>query len=479
METTFTLLFCLSILMTAIELGKAGNEDRISLYRQIHSHERAKRQAGNHLTVTTILQEPFTMLEGSKFEGYCMDLLAELSKKLGFTYNVSLVKDGRYGQLDQENNWNGMIGEVIRKEADLAVAPLTITAVREKAILFTKPYIQTGIGILVRRDAIPEDIGLFRFLNPFSKEIWIGALAAFLVTCLCLFLVARVSPYESQEEETGLTLLNSLWYGTGAFTLQGVDPQPKALSTRIIAVVWWLFTIVLVTAYIASFAALLNTKTQQPSIQTFDDLLKQKTLAFETLRESSTYNFFKTSKRPTYRMIYEYMDKRKESVLVSTFDEGVKRVQESNYAFIGESVSLDLVAAKHCNLMRVNEVIGARGYGLVAANDSKIIRSLSVAILEMGETGELSYLKEKWWDSKCVTEETGGWTPLEPKPLGGIFIILAVGLVIGLIVAVVEMVLKSRHQKKSCCNVFSEELTRQFKGEEVEKPTENAEAEKP
>lgn len=63
-------------------------------------------------------------------------------------------------------------------------------------------------------------------------------------------------------------------------------------------------------------------------------------------------------------MIYEYMDKRRDRVLVKTYQEAVQRVMESNYAFIGESISQDLAAARHCNLIRAPEVIGARGFGI-------------------------------------------------------------------------------------------------------------------
>lgn len=58
--------------------------------------------------------DPYAMSRGSQLEGYCIDLISELSKKLGFKYNVHPVKDGRYGAMDSSGNWNGMIGEVIR-----------------------------------------------------------------------------------------------------------------------------------------------------------------------------------------------------------------------------------------------------------------------------------------------------------------------------------------------------------------------------
>ena len=51
---------------------------------------------------------------------------------------------------------------------------------------------------------------------------------------------------------------------------------------------------------------------------------------------------------------------------VASMDEGVRRAREGNFAFIGESVSLDLAVARHCDLVRAHEVIGMRGYSIVA-----------------------------------------------------------------------------------------------------------------
>lgn len=57
------------------------------------------------------------------------------------------------------------------------------------------------------------------------------------------------------------------------------------------------------------------------------------------------------------------MERRKS--FVTSMDEGVQRAKEGNYAFIGESVSLDLAVARHCELVRAHEVIGMRGYSIV------------------------------------------------------------------------------------------------------------------
>ncbi|XP_064893484.1 probable glutamate receptor isoform X2 [Columba livia] len=275
----------------------------------------------------------------------------------------------------------------------------------------------------------------------------------------------QLSPCEWNEpknEENHFTFMNSLWFGAGALALQGVTPRPKALSVRVIAAVWWLFTIALLAAYIANFTALLSSGSEQLPVQTFEDLVKQRKLEFGTLEGSSTFYYFKNSKNPIHQMIYEYMDKRRDHVLVKTYQEAVQRVMDSNYAFIGESISQDLAAARHCNLIRAPEVIGARGFGIATAQASRWTKQLSVAVLKLRESGDLDYLRNKWWESSCLHKSRERWSPLQPQALGGLFLTLAIGLALGVLAAVAELSNKSRraagHAKKSCCSVFTEEM---------------------
>lgn len=78
----------------------------------------------------------------------------------------------------------------VNQEADLAVAPLTVTAVREQFVDMTTPFIQTGIGFILNKDVTSEE-STFSLLSPFSTDMWVGILIAFLLTGLCIFLVGR------------------------------------------------------------------------------------------------------------------------------------------------------------------------------------------------------------------------------------------------------------------------------------------------
>lgn len=49
-----------------------------------------------------------------KFEGFCIDILAEIAKMLNFKYNVTVVPDKKFGSLKPPPRfWTGMIRELL------------------------------------------------------------------------------------------------------------------------------------------------------------------------------------------------------------------------------------------------------------------------------------------------------------------------------------------------------------------------------
>ncbi|KAG9270318.1 putative glutamate receptor [Astyanax mexicanus] len=430
------------------------------------------------LKVTTIKQEPYAMSKGTELEGFCIDLLSALASKLGFKYELHVVKDGRYGAKNEQGTWNGMIGEVFRREADLAVAPLTLTAIREAAVDMTKPFMQTGLSFIMRKDIASDDSQYLSFLNLFSTEMWLGILVAYLLTSFCIYLAARISPSEwekPQADENQFTLSHSFWYTVGAITLQGAGPHPKALSGRLITAIWWLFSLMVLACYFANLSAWLHSDSNQLSIKSFEDLANQNIIQYGTIKGSSSLNFFKNSNNPIYRRVYENMERQQS--YAQSMDEGVRRAQEGNYAFIGESVSLDLVVARYCNLIRSPDVVGMRGYSIAAPLGSPLMKNLSVAILQLSESGELDYLRSKWWASSCVAENAQA-SPLKASSLKGVFLLLALGLGLGVAMALMELAAKSRSiantQQKSCCSIWLTELSQRF-GRKEEKTSSETE----
>ncbi|KAJ6638711.1 Glutamate receptor 2, partial [Pseudolycoriella hygida] len=82
------------------------------------------------------------------WEGYCIDLIARLAEDLDFDYELVVPKKGTFGKRIAFNKWDGLVGDLMTGDTDIAAAALKMTAEREEVIDFIAPYYEeTGISI--------------------------------------------------------------------------------------------------------------------------------------------------------------------------------------------------------------------------------------------------------------------------------------------------------------------------------------------
>ncbi|XP_026773622.3 glutamate receptor 1a isoform X1 [Pangasianodon hypophthalmus] len=444
--------------------------------------------------VTTILESPYVMLKknheklvgNDKYEGYCVELAAEIAKHVGYQYKLKIVADGKYGARDPETKmWNGMVGELVYGKADVAVAPLTITLVREEVIDFSKPFMSLGISIMIKKPTKSKP-GVFSFLDPLAYEIWMCIVFAYIGVSVVLFLVSRFSPYEwhaedceergeantnqagslsgqnaqnqaqqNQEQTNEFGIFNSLWFSLGAFMQQGCDISPRSLSGRIVGGVWWFFTLIIISSYTANLAAFLTVERMVSPIESAEDLAKQTEIAYGTLDAGSTKEFFRRSKIAVFEKMWSYM-KSAPSVFVKTTDEGVIRVRKSKgkYAYLLESTMNEYIEQrKPCDTMKVGGNLDSKGYGVATPKGSPLRNRVNLAVLKLNEQGLLDKLKNKWWYDKGECGSGGGdskdkTSALSLSNVAGVFYILIGGLGLAMLVALVEFCYKSRTESR-------------------------------
>eukprot|EP00074_Homo_sapiens_P000761 NP_000817.2 glutamate receptor 2 isoform 1 precursor [Homo sapiens] len=429
------------------------------------------------VVVTTILESPYVMmkknhemLEGNeRYEGYCVDLAAEIAKHCGFKYKLTIVGDGKYGARDADTKiWNGMVGELVYGKADIAIAPLTITLVREEVIDFSKPFMSLGISIMIKKPQKSKP-GVFSFLDPLAYEIWMCIVFAYIGVSVVLFLVSRFSPYEwhteefedgretqSSESTNEFGIFNSLWFSLGAFMRQGCDISPRSLSGRIVGGVWWFFTLIIISSYTANLAAFLTVERMVSPIESAEDLSKQTEIAYGTLDSGSTKEFFRRSKIAVFDKMWTYMRSAEPSVFVRTTAEGVARVRKSKgkYAYLLESTMNEYIEQrKPCDTMKVGGNLDSKGYGIATPKGSSLRTPVNLAVLKLSEQGVLDKLKNKWWYDKgeCGAKDSGSkekTSALSLSNVAGVFYILVGGLGLAMLVALIEFCYKSRAEAK-------------------------------
>ncbi|XP_070129902.1 glutamate receptor ionotropic, kainate 4 isoform X2 [Equus caballus] len=460
------------------QIGQWHVADGLSMDSRLYASNISDSLFNTTLVVTTILENPYLMLKGNhqemegndRYEGFCVDMLKELAEILRFNYKIRLVGDGVYGVPEANGTWTGMVGELIARKADLAVAGLTITAEREKVIDFSKPFMTLGISILYRVH-MGRKPGYFSFLDPFSPGVWLFMLLAYLAVSCVLFLVARLTPYEWYSPHpcaqgrcnllvNQYSLGNSLWFPVGGFMQQGSTIAPRALSTRCVSGVWWAFTLIIISSYTANLAAFLTVQRMDVPIESVDDLADQTAIEYGTIHGGSSMTFFQNSRYQTYQRMWNYMYSKQPSVFVKSTEEGIARVLNSNYAFLLESTMNEYYRQRNCNLTQIGGLLDTKGYGIGMPVGSVFRDEFDLAILQLQENNRLEILKRKWWEGgKCPKEEDHRAKGLGMENIGGIFVVLICGLIVAIFMAMLEFLWTLRHSEATEVSVCQEMVT--------------------
>ncbi|XP_054163357.1 glutamate receptor 1-like [Oppia nitens] len=439
-------------------------------------------------TITSILEDPFLMAKPEKkgvvlrgndrFEGYVKDLIDLLAHMVGFEYTIHLVNDSRYGGYYGSNitdgRWNGMIGELIRHEVHMAIAPLTITHQRMSVVDFSHPFMTSGISMMFKKPNItPQD--MFPFVRPLSKEVWAAVALAVVIVSFIFYIVSKLSyDYDIHDNSTDnntttVSLCSSLSYSIGVLVYQVSGVYPHSISSRIVSVVWWLFVFTIVSTYLANLTSnsVLNKMKftlyhisgkyesisdgflyydQMPvPIASVDDLADQNVIDFGFLRNSATESYFKKSKLSIIWKMWKKVDEKSDQLLVNSYREGIQRVRDSDgqYVFLLESPVNDYINDRQpCNTYRVGKDINIVEYGVALPKGSPIRDKINEAIIQLKENGDLKKLQNHWWRdrSQCkyvdIKDLSNSNITFDNIIIG--LIVLSAGLVLAFFVSIVE-----------------------------------------
>ncbi|XP_046978242.1 glutamate receptor ionotropic, kainate 2-like [Vanessa cardui] len=461
----------------------------ISRKAKPYFYDKIKCEEGNK----TCVEEP----ADEKYEGFVVDLVEKIFttlRKYNFNYTYTFLdkeyKD--YGSFDQKTKkWDGLIGDLLDKKADLAVCDLTITEKRKKVVDFSVPFMTLGISILYTKEKKVAP-GMFSFLKPYTFDVWMYTATAYCVVSIVLFVCSRISPADwenpqpcdkdPEELENIWNFKNCTWLTMGSIMTQGCDILPKAIGSRWVCAMWWFFAVIVCQTYIAQLSASMTSALENEPINNVEDLAKQTKVLYGAIRTGSTMDFFKLSKDKMYRQMYDNMVANP-VVLVNSNDEGEKRVinGKNKYAFFMESTSIEYKLKRNCELKKVGEELDSKDYGIAMPANSPFRTHINRAILELKELTVLDEVKKKWWEEKndakqCEDEkdENDAEGDLEMQNLMGAFIVLIVGLVFSLFITAAEFMNEVRNivvrEQVSHKEVFIKELKSSLNFFQMQKP---------
>ncbi|XP_052801887.1 glutamate receptor 2-like [Mya arenaria] len=357
--------------------------------------------------VVVVLEEPFVMYReapkgveyqgNDRFEGFTVDLLNQISEDLKFKYEIVLSPGNEYGgpRKDTENEWGGIVGEVLTKNATMGMGAISITSQRKSVIDFSLGVISTGVNILITKPV--EKFNMFQFLTPFSLELWMAIIGSSFGICIVYFIL------DLRSKERVFTIKSTLWFSLGTLLMKGSETCPRRTSQRILTIGYLFFVMITVSTYTANMAAFLTKRNLEEPINSFEELAERDEVVIYTVDNSATMNFLKSSAENTiFRRIWEKIDNGGRGVgLVPNASLGRIKVTESKVpaAFIFDSMINSYVEKKYCRTQSVSAPILLQEHGIAMYNGAPFKSQLNIELLRLKEKGFIQELKKKWWEN--------------------------------------------------------------------------------
>uniref|UniRef100_A0A8C9XZB9 Glutamate receptor n=1 Tax=Sander lucioperca TaxID=283035 RepID=A0A8C9XZB9_SANLU len=399
--------------------------------------------------------EPYTKL---CCKGFCIDILKKLSRTIKFSYDLYLVTNGKHGKLVR-GIWNGMIGEVFYKRADMAIGSLTINEERSEIIDFSVPFVETGISVMVARSN--GTVSPSAFLEPYSPAVWVMMFVMCLtVVAITVFVFEYCSPVGynrslvSAKDPGGptFTIGKSVWLLWGIVFNNSVPIEnPKGTTSKIMVLVWAFFAVIFLASYTANLAAFMIQEQYIDTVSGLSDKKFQKPqeqyppFRFGTVPNGSTERNIRSNYPEMHSHMVKYNQKGVEDALNSLKTGKLD-------AFIYDAAVLNYMAGKDegCKLVTIGsgKVFATTGYGIALQKDSRWKRPIDLALLQFLADGDTQKLQTVWLTGICRNEKKEVMSSkLDIDNMAGVFYMLLVAMGLSLLVFAWEHLLywKLRH----------------------------------
>ncbi|OXB56265.1 hypothetical protein ASZ78_006448 [Callipepla squamata] len=400
------------------------------------------RKQSNASASSDGLADPYTKL---CCKGFCIDILKKLAKTVKFSYDLYLVTNGKHGKIVR-GVWNGMIGEVYYKRADMAIGSLTINEERSEIVDFSVPFVETGISVMVARSN--GTVSPSAFLEPYSPAVWVMMFVMCLtVVAVTVFVFEYFSPVGYNQNLTSgkrpggpsFTIGKSVWL-LWALVFNNSVPieNPKGTTSKIMVLIWAFFAVIFLASYTANLAAFMIQEQYIDTVSGLSDRKFQKPqeqyppFRFGTVPNGSTERNIRSNYPDMHTHMVKYNQRSVEDALTSL------KMGKLD-AFIYDAAVLNYMAGKDegCKLVTIGsgKVFATTGYGIALQKDSRWKRAIDLALLQFLGDGETQKLETVWLSGICQNEKNEVMSSkLDIDNMAGVFYMLLVAMGLSLLV---------------------------------------------
>ena len=108
---------------------------------------------------------------------------------MNFTYTVIKPPDGKWGAIQPDGTWNGMINLLPNQEIDIAPAPFSVTKSRSTVMTFASSITEVYFSLFIKNPA--ENFNVMAYIEPMHWLAWVAMFVLLATVPPLLYLAVR------------------------------------------------------------------------------------------------------------------------------------------------------------------------------------------------------------------------------------------------------------------------------------------------
>ncbi|KAM3245778.1 hypothetical protein P3L10_007545 [Capsicum annuum] len=284
-------------------------------------------------------------------------------------------------------SYDDLIYQVFLQNYDAAIGDITITGNRSNYVDFTLPFAEGGVVRIVPI-TYEDDNGMWTFLKPMKKELWLTSIAFFFATGLAVWILEhRTSSAFRGPPSYHLGMIFYFPFSTLVFAHR---ERIVTNLARLVVVVWMFVVLILNSTYTASLSSRLTVQRLRPAIADVKELIRkghsvgcyQGSFVCDNLRGMG----FNDSKIKMYRLPEDY----KEALSYGSKSDSIS-------AFFDVVPYSKLFLSKYCDKYTiVGPTYRTDGFAFVFPKGSPLVADVSRAVIKLTENGEMLDIQREW-----------------------------------------------------------------------------------
>ncbi|XP_063839992.1 glutamate receptor 2-like isoform X3 [Scylla paramamosain] len=408
---------------------------------------------GRVLTLTTLHKpgvfEPHSSGRIDAAGGYIAQLLRDLQHHLNFTSLVTTTND--WGT-KINGTWNGMVGFLTRREADLAPLDFSPSWTRLPVVDFSEVFSTDGIIIISQapRPLMPP----FLLLQVFSIGVWASVVAVGLLAGSAMWGLGCIYHYYTRLGSKGIYTTSShhhpsYWRTLAVvlklFLIQSSNERhwSRLWSGRILSSFFFLVALSVVALYQGSIIAFLAVPRNTQPIDSAADLMERLDSVAPIVRKNTVYYNFIVNFE-SYRPIADNFKFYQDSFL-NTWN-FFRHVEAGEYALIdtyssgvGRAANFE-ARGKKCRFYTSRNLMKTDLDLMIHPQNSVYKHHIDQALRQLRSFGLIDKIKSNYFSSPC-NQETGQRDPLSLSltQMQSAFYVLAAGSTLSFLCFTVEL----------------------------------------